>query len=193
MAECDRQRWDRKHAAEHTAPRPANLLMQIFESGFWRIEPGTSLDIATGKGQNAVFLAERGFDVVGIDVSPMALAAARRLAEEKSVSVSWREVDLEKAELSEFSYDLIVNFDYLQRSLVPKIKKALKIGGHVIFETYLIDQRAIGHPKNPDYLLRHNELLELFRDYRVLYYREGRFGQDGKEAFRAGVLAQKSA
>jgi hypothetical protein len=53
----------------------------------------------------------------------------------------------------------------------------------------LIDQQIIGHPKNPDYLLYHNELLEFFRDFRVLYYREGQFPQSG--AFRAGLLAQK--
>jgi SAM-dependent methyltransferase len=193
MAERDQERWDCRHAGEHTVPPPADLLRQIFESGFWRIEPGKALDIATGKGQNAVFLAERGFDVAGIDASAVALAGARRLAKEKSVSIAWHEADLEKIELAGTSYDLILNFNYLQRSLVPKLKRALKIGGHVIFETYLIDQRAAGHPKNPDYLLRHNELLDLFRDYRVLYYREGRFGRDGKEAFRAGILARKSA
>jgi SAM-dependent methyltransferase len=193
MAECDRQRWNCKHAAEHTAPHPADLLTHIFASGFWQIDPGRSLDIATGKGQNAVFLAERGFEVVGIDISPLALVEARRLAKEKSVRVSWQQADLENVELAQAFYDVILNFNYLQRSLVPKIKKALKVGGHVIFETYLIDQQAIGHPKNPDYLLRHNELLDLFRDYRVLYYREGRCAQEGKGGFRAGILARKLA
>jgi hypothetical protein len=61
----------------------------------------------------------------------------------------------------------------------------------VILETYLIDQQAVGDPKNPDYLLAHNELLELFRDFRVLYYRERQFLQSGKNAFLAGLLAQK--
>jgi tellurite methyltransferase len=86
-----------------------------------------------------------------------------------------------------------VNLDYLQRSLVPQIKKTLKPGGWVIFETYLIDQQTIGQPKNPDYLLRHNELLDFFRDFRVLYYREGKFPQSGEDAFRAGLLAEKGS
>ncbi|MBI3063320.1 MAG: methyltransferase type 12, partial [Deltaproteobacteria bacterium] len=93
--------------------------------------------------------------------------------------------------LPEATYDLVVDFNYLQRSLIPQIKAALKPGGHVIFETYLIGQEMIGHPKNPAYLLRHNELLELFRDFRVLCYREGKLSDHGEASFRAGLLAQK--
>jgi tellurite methyltransferase len=149
------------------------------------------LDIATGKGRNAIFLAERGFEVVGIDISPIALAEAQRCAKQKSLAIAWQEADLEQIELPPLRYDLVLNFNYLQRSLIAQIKNTLTPGGWVIFETYLIDQQAVGDPKNPDYLLAHNELLELFRDYRVLYYREGRFLQSGKDAFLAGLLAQK--
>jgi hypothetical protein len=69
---------------------------------------------------------------------------------------------------------------------------AVKVGGYVIFETYLIDQREIGQPKNPDYLLGHNELLEHFRDFRVLYYREGKFTEGEEASCRAGILAQRT-
>jgi SAM-dependent methyltransferase len=93
-------------------------------------------------------------------------------------------VDLERIELPPARYDLVLNFNYLQRSLVPEIKQTLKPGGWVIFETYLIDQQAIGHPNNPGYLLGHNELLDL-------YYREGQFLQSAKSAFLARLLAQK--
>ncbi len=74
----------------------------------------------------------------------------------------------------EAAFDLIINFNYLERSLIPKMKSALRVGGHIVFETYLIDQREIGHPKNPEYLLQHNELLDHFREFRVLCYREGK-------------------
>jgi hypothetical protein len=85
----------------------------------------------------------------------------------------------------------VINFNYLQRSLWPQIKNAVRVGGVVVYETYLIDQREIGHPKNPANLLGHNELLEAFRDFRVLYYREGKFSEGGDAAYRAGILAQK--
>jgi tellurite methyltransferase len=191
MALEDQERWDRQHGAAESTREPASFLREIFEAGSWPLPKGRALDIATGKGRHAIFLAERGFKVVGIDISPVALKTARRIAEEKSLAIDWQEADLERIELPKNHYDLVLNFDYLQRSLVSQIKQTLKPQGWVIFETYLIDQQAVGHPKNPDYLLRHNELLDFFRDFRVLYYREGQSPQSG--AFRAGLLAQKGA
>ncbi len=193
MALDDRARWDEKHAAERATQEPATFLKRIFQSDHWSIPRGQALDIATGKGQNAIFLAEQGFEVLGIDISPVALEEARRCAEEKSLKVNWQQADLEVIELPPLRYNVVLNFNYLQRSLVPQIKKSLKPGGWVIFETYLIDQQTIGQPKNLDYLLLHNELLNLFRDFRVLDYREGKFLQSGEGAFRAGLLAAKGS
>jgi tellurite methyltransferase len=189
----DRERWDRRHAEERAVQEPSSFLKEILQSECWSIPAAKALDIATGKGRNAIFLAERGFEVVGIDISPIALAEAQRRAKERCLVIDWQEADLEKIELPPIRYDLVLNFNYLQRSLVPQIKNTLKPGGWVIFETYLIDQRAVGGPQNPDYLLAHNELLELFRDFRVLYYREGFFRQSGSHAFLAGLLAQKES
>ena len=191
MALDDRERWDRRHAEVRATQEPSSFLEEIFQSDQGSIPRGKALDIATGTGRNAIFLAERGFEVVGIDISPIALAEAQRWAKEKSLVIAWQQADLEQTELSPGHYDLVLNFNYLQRSLVPQIKQTLKPGGWVIFETYLIDQQAIGHPNNPGYLLGHNELLDLFRDFRVLYYREGQFLQSAKSAFLARLLAQK--
>jgi len=187
----ERTRWDQKHAAEPADSAPSAFLLEIFSAGPWRIPPGRALDVATGKGRNALFLAGRGFVVEGIDISETALTEARRRAETQGLSVTFRQADLAEAALPEAAYDLILNFNFLERSLVPRMKKALKLGGHVIFETYLIDQRVLGHPRNPAYLLAHNELLELFPDFRVLFYREGKFSEGEKEAYRAALLAQK--
>lgn len=191
MATDDQARWDRQHAISHGSDQASGFLKKILLSGSWPIPRGRALDIATGKGRNAIFLAEQGFDVVAIDVSPVALAEARKRAAEKALSILWQQGDLEQIELPKTTYDLIVSFNYLQRSLIPQIKAALKPGGHAVFETYLIGQEVIGNPKNPAYLLRHNELLEQFRDFRVLWYREGKFSAGEETAFRAGILAEK--
>jgi len=191
MSLDDQLRWDRQHAEPQGAERPSTFLRQIFESAAWQLLPGRALDIATGKGRNALYLAERGFEVVAVDISNVALSAARRNAQEKHLHVDWQQLDLEQSGFPGGEYDLILNIDYLQRSLITKIKAALRPGGHVICETYLIDQQVIGHPKNPQYLLTHNELLDHFRDFRVLYYREGKFSDAGEPSFRAGIFAQK--
>jgi SAM-dependent methyltransferase len=191
MSMEDKVRWDKQHGSAPGSTGACGFLREIFASEAWPIRRGRALDIASGKGRNALFLAERGFDVVAIDISPVALAEGERRAADKNLAITWQQEDLEQIQLSEAAYDLVVNFNYLQRSLIPQIKTALKVGAYVIFETYLIDQPAIGHPKNPAYLLKHNELLNSFRDLRVLYYREGHFLEAGERAFRAGIFAQK--
>jgi tellurite methyltransferase len=191
MTQADQERWGILHAGAGDQEKPSAFLQLVFDQFGSTLLPGRALDIACGRGRNSLFLAERGFDVVAMDISPVALAEGRKQAGEKSLSISWQQADLEEIELSAATYDLIVNFNYLQRSLVPRIKTSLKPGAHFIFETYLIDQQAIGHPKNPAYLLGHNELLELFSGVRMLYYREGKFTEGDQEGYRAGLFGQK--
>ncbi|HUF43130.1 MAG TPA: class I SAM-dependent methyltransferase [Verrucomicrobiae bacterium] len=191
MSLDDQRRWDKQHADFRSDTEPSGFLRQIIESECWEIPRGRALDIACGQGRHALYLAAKGFDVVAVDISQIALAEGQKRAAERSLTISWKQADLLQVRLERDSFDLIVDFNYLQRSLIPQMKTALKNGGHVIFETYLIDQRAIGHPKNPDYLLAHNELLDRFRDFRALCYREGRFSDGGEPAFRAGLLARK--
>ncbi len=193
MSVDDRKRWDQQHAPDQGPQLPATFLKRIFESGKWEFPRGDALDIACGQGRNAVYLAQQGFAVHAIDISPVALARAQRVAAMKGLSIWWDQADLEQTKLPVQRYDLVVNFNYLQRSLMSQLKDSLKPGGFIILETYLIDQQRLGHPKNPEYLLLHNELLEIFRGYRVLLYREGEISHRGQAAFRAGILAQKCA
>ena len=191
MAADERERWEAKHTAEQEPGEPAAFLRQIFQTGPWEIQPGRALDIATGKGRNALFLAEKGFTVDGIDISEVGLQQAQRQAEKQGVTLNLIQADLASFEFPDSAYDLILNINFLLRSLVPKIKNALRPGGYIIFDTYLIDQQDLGHPRNPAYLLNHNELLDLFRGFRILCYQEGKFFVDGKESFRAELLGQK--
>ena len=187
----DQARWDQRHGQSQGTPPAARFLREIIESALWSLPCGRALDLACGKGHNAIYLAEHGFDVTALDISSVALEDGRRLAQEQNLRIDWRQCDLKAAVLPAAAFDLIVNFNYLQRSLMAQIKRAVRIGGHVIFETYLIDQAAVGHPKNPDYLLKHNELLDFFRDFRVLLYHEGKFTDGGAASFRAGIFAQR--
>lgn len=193
MAVEDQKRWDQKHAAGHGGEEPASFLRRVLEEEAWAIPRGLALDVAAGKGRNALYLARRGFAVEAVDISEVALNELRERSAREGLQVICRQVDLDRAELAERRYDLIANFDFLSRPLVPKLRRALKPGGFIVFQTYLIDQREIGHPKNPAYLLRHNELLGLFAGFRVLFYREGKFADAGVTAYRASLVAEKPA
>jgi len=151
---------------------------------------GRALDVAMGSGQNAVYLARMGFEVEGVDISPEALSHALELAREAGVTIKAEVVDLEGSyRIARNAYDVIICFHYLQRSLISQIKDGLKKGGMVVYETFIVDQaKLFGKPKNPDYLLKHNELLDMFRDFRCLRYREGII--DGRQAI-ASIVAEK--
>jgi tellurite methyltransferase len=150
---------------------------------------GRVLDIAMGTGRNTIYLAGMGFEVEGVDISKEAVDVAVRSAQKQGVCIGAKVVDLEGGyRIQEGAYDVIICFYYLQRSLIPSIKNGLRSGGVLIYETYTVDQIRLGKPRNPDYLLKHYELLDMFREFKCLRYREGVF--EGAKAI-ASMVAQK--
>jgi SAM-dependent methyltransferase len=144
---------------------------------------GPVLDLACGDGHNGVFLASRGYQVVLADVSAEALGQAGALAEEQGATVSLWQVDLERGEDNPFrddDYGAVLVFRYLHRPLMPCIKKALKKGGIVVYETFTVDQPRFGKPRNPDHLLKPRELLDWFSGWKVIYQFEGILQDPGR-------------
>jgi len=137
---------------------------------------GPVLDLACGGGHNAVFLAERGLEVICSDISREALERAGELAGRRGVTVSLWEVDLERPginPLREDFYGAILVFRYLYRPLFPSIRKALRPRGLIVYETFTVEQATFGRPRNPDHLLRPGELRQAFADWEVLHSFEG--------------------
>lgn len=187
----DQTRWDERFREEEYAfGKRANPFLKRH---IVTLRKGKALDLAAGEGRNAVFLARHGFDVDAIDISEVGLRKAQRLAKEMGVKVHTLLADLDTYQIQKEQYDLITNFYFLNRNLVPKIKRGLKKGGMVIFETYLLEHRKLrtGGPKDPRYFLRPNELLQLFKEFRILFYREGIFKEGGKRKAIASLIAQK--
>ena len=170
--EKDKIFWDKKYETEAYifGKEPVEFLGEHIDL----LPRGKALDIAMGEGRNAVFLAKNGFTVDGCDISEIAIKKALDLAKENNVKVRAFVADLETYKLPQNTYDVIACFYYLQRDLVPQMKEALKPGGMIIYETYTIEnqERGFEGPKNKDYLLKPNELLDLFKDFKIIYYRE---------------------
>jgi tellurite methyltransferase len=187
----DRKRWDEKFRAKGFAlGKEANPFLK----GHIRLlSRGKALDIATGEGRNAIFLAQHGFDVDAVDISKIGLNKARKLSKEAGVKIHPVLADLDNYPIEKERYDLIVNFYFLKRRLIPRIKRGLKRGGKVIFETYILEQRALRTegPRHSRYFLKPNELLRLFRGFRILRYREGIFREGGRRKAVASLIAEK--
>lgn len=141
---------------------------------------GPVLDLACGKGGNAVFLAGLGCAVEGLDRSAEALAEAAVLAKRRGVTVRWRRGDLEARDaplhdlLPPEAYAAVVVVKYLHRPLIPFIKNAIRPGGVVVYETFTTLQREIADkPVNPAFLLMPGELRRLFADFEFITGFEG--------------------
>ncbi|HEX9757536.1 MAG TPA: methyltransferase domain-containing protein [Nitrospiria bacterium] len=164
---------------------PSSLLKEFLSL----LPKGKALDIAMGEGRNSLFLASQGFEVDGLERNPHAIEVCRHLALEKNLSVNTQQVNLEKTTLPSNDYNVVICFFYLQRNLIPQMKSALKKGGVLVYETFLIDQHLRhGIPKNREYCFEHNELLGLFVDFRILFYREG---LPDEQPIRVSLIAQK--
>jgi 2-polyprenyl-3-methyl-5-hydroxy-6-metoxy-1,4-benzoquinol methylase len=181
--------WDERYQNtwEGEVREPTSFLRENLS----KLPRGKALDLAMGVGQNAIFLAEKGYAVVGIDSSEVAVEKAKKYAKEKGVFIQAIKADLTDYTLPENEYDVVLNFYFLERSLIPQIKKALKKGGMVVFETYTMEHQRFDKPFNPNYLLKENELLLSFIDFKVIFYQEGVVESDGKKKAIASLLAEK--
>ena len=181
----DKARWDSKYEAETYifGKKPVAFL----KNNSHLLPQGKALDIAMGEGRNGVFLATQGFEVMGWDISEVGLNKAHKLAEAHGVKIETRVVDLETAQFENNSYDVILLMYYMQRDLFPKIMAALKPGGMAVIETYNTDYLKYAR-FNKKYLLEPNELLEHFKDFKIIRYQAY---DDGKEAY-SSIIVQKS-
>jgi SAM-dependent methyltransferase len=142
-----------------------------------RLPKGDALDIAMGYGRHAIYLAEAGWNVHGIDRDPEAVAACRREAELRRLSLLAEQVDLDTYRIPAAAYDLVTVFYFLDRALVPQIREAIKPGGAIVYETFTIEnQQRFGRPRRTGFCLQPGELPTLFDGFTALASREGVVG-----------------
>lgn len=131
---------------------------------------GWVLDVASGSGRHARYLAGRGYSVEAVDRDATALRGLDGVP-----GVTSREADLEGGPwpYAGRSFDAIVVANYLHRPLFPHLLAALADGGVLIYETFAAGNERYGRPGNPDFLLKPGELLELVRGrLRVVAYED---------------------
>lgn len=140
---------------------------------------GRALDLGCGDGRNALFVAELGFEVDAIDISDVALEHLRTAADERRLPVRVVRADLETATFPHPSYEVILVFNFLQRSLFERIERSLAPGGLLLFETWRQD------PSGRRRALEPGELVSAFPTLEILEQAERDVGQRQKEAIVA--------
>jgi SAM-dependent methyltransferase len=140
--------WNRRYAGSELlwTAKPNRFLVAETTS----LAPARALDLACGEGRNAVWLAEQGWQVTGVDFSDVALAKARELAEARGVRAEWTQADLLDYRPAEQAYDLVLLF-YLQlpaaerRRVVRTAAGALAPGGTLLVVAHDSSNLEHGH------------------------------------------------
>lgn len=145
------------------------------------IRPGMhALALADGEGRNGVWLAAQGARVHAVDVSPVALEKARKLATERGVTLDFEQADMLDWHWPDAAYDLIAAI-FIQFAPPPErdrifagMRRALKPGGLLILQGYTPKQIAFatGGPSNPENMYTAEMLRDAFGDWDILHLNE---------------------
>jgi SAM-dependent methyltransferase len=164
--------WDRKYAERELlwGAEPNRVL--VAEVG--DLPPGRALDLACGEGRNAVWLATRGWEVVGVDFSPVALARARERAEREGVRATFVEADLLEYLPEPAAFDLVLVF-YLQltaaerRKVLERAAAAVRAGGTFLLLGHDLHNVAegVGGPSDPAVLYTPEDIVSELPDLAI--------------------------
>jgi len=167
-----REKWNRRWRERADEPHEADPWLV-------RVRPllpaaGRALDLACGRGGNALFLATQGFSVTALDISEEALAQLATVSARRSLPLQTILADLEAGyHLQEQGFDLVLDFFYLHRPLLPQLLAAVRPGGAAVLRTFSLAGPAPATPINPNFVLRPGELPAIFAGWEILLHEEG--------------------
>jgi SAM-dependent methyltransferase len=191
MSTSDKNHWEKRYSGDGYEPNrhPSALLNK------WLGErsPGTALDLASGTGRNALYLAEQGYDVTAIEISPLAVNLAEQAARKQGLKIKWIVADLDDYVIQE-QYDLIIiSFFYVNKNMVLPIINALKKGGLLLYENHMLSPfSAEEETRKHRFHLRPGELRQLFQGLKYLHYEELQVdAEGGRPSYLARLVALK--
>jgi tellurite methyltransferase len=176
-----KDKWNERYKSATHEPQAARVL-----SEFLHLLPssGYALDLACGRGANAVLLAQQGLQVDAWDIANIPIADLQKLAHEKQLNIHAKVRDVETHPPEPNTFDIIVVSYFLNRDIIPSLIQALKSGGLIYYQTFTQQHVSERGPRCAEYRLAEQELLQLFTGLQVLlYHEEGRVG-DIQKGFR---------
>ena len=160
------------------------------------IPDGRALDIATGTGRNAVFLADHGYEVDALDASRPGLELARDRANDREVAnrIEWIQGDVQTYTFPAATYDLVTISFFRCLDQLTDIKESIREGGYLFVEHHVRTTRSVrGGASDARFRLGVNELMRSCLDLTVIYYDEGHADPtDEHDRATARLLARRS-
>ncbi|MBY4677406.1 class I SAM-dependent methyltransferase [Marinobacterium arenosum] len=171
----DQQKWDARYSAkdrQQPPQTPAFLPSLVAE-----LKPGRLLDVASGDGAAALYLAQAGFSVTALDISPAGLDRLQQFAERCGLAVQTVRADLEHADgLAQLAepagFDSILVCRYKPTpALWQQLVERLAPGGVLMLVSFNLLQHQ-RHGFNARFCLQPQEYLELDDRLELLSYRQ---------------------
>jgi tellurite methyltransferase len=166
--------WEQRYRGEaeignDSLPRPTPLVERFLGGD---VEPGTALDLAAGTGRNAIWLAQRGWEVTAVEGAPTAADILEKRSGRLALSVRAVVADLQKGEfaIQPAAWDAITICYYLQRDLIEWAKAGLRLGGILIAIVHTTE----GDEQPTETRMSAGELLTYFRGWEILHQYEGK-------------------
>ena len=161
----DSRQWDERYSGDElvwTSTPNQFLVAEVVG-----LPAGRAVDLACGEGRNSIWLTEQGWEVTGVDFSPVGLAKAKQFADLWGVQVAWVESPVENWTPPSEGFDLVAML-YLQLPLPTRsatlaaAASAVAPGGTLLVVAHDVDNltRGYGGPQNPDVLYRVSEVTE---------------------------------
>lgn len=158
--------WDSVFAnpASNFNRQPSRLLVEAIRDR----QPGAAIDLGMGEGRNAIYLAQQGWRVTGVDLSAVGVSQAQAHAKQLGVALDAHVADLDKFDFGHGQWDLITLFymhAWYHRSKLPsaqRLREALRPGGMLVIEGYA----------GTDVGFQTDELRHDFADFKVLRYED---------------------
>jgi cyclopropane fatty-acyl-phospholipid synthase-like methyltransferase len=134
-----------------TTREPRRELAELVESG--QVRPCRALDIGCGEGFFSIYLASKGFDVLGIDLSDKAIGYARQNAEEAGVKAEFRQMDFYDLERLKERFGFVLEWSILhtmpfekRQAYVRSVANLLEKGGRYLSVCFNIKSPQFGGP-----------------------------------------------
>ncbi|MFP8955703.1 class I SAM-dependent methyltransferase [Natrialbaceae archaeon A-CW3] len=186
MTDEERNRWDDRYRARDD-PSPGDP-SPILEAAVDDHPPGRALDVATGGGRNARYLASHGWAVDALDISRVVLERAQRRTRREGLSINWILADADRYGFPRRTYDLVTISFFDARGSLPEIIEALTPVGTLVYEHYIdsggtgdTNSNSSGSGPSDRYRFRPGELLERCRALEVQIQAYDEYERRGEE------------
>lgn len=183
-----KREWDSRWRERAARPLEADSwLLQVMDL----LPDGPVLDLASGRGRNALELARRGHPVTAVDLSGEGLDQLRASAAAEKLPIRCKQLDLEAdpPPLAE-EYAIVLCFFFLHRPLLPWLMQAVRPGGVVVLRTFSSAGNFPPNQVDARFVLTPGELLTIFDGWEILWHEEG-LEQSRKGGALAGIVARR--